>query len=93
MNYEFAKPLVRWVIDRANKITPTALDRALTELRLAYPAECTYAMMNLVDSHDTDRVSSMAKIPIASTTRRIASRKAIRTTPASPVLPTMQSSG
>ncbi len=63
MNYEFAKPLVHWVIDRANKITPTALDRALAELRLAYPAECTYAMMNLVDSHDTDRVSSMAKNP------------------------------
>ncbi|MCX5639350.1 MAG: alpha-amylase family glycosyl hydrolase [Planctomycetota bacterium] len=63
MNYEFAKPLVRWVIDRTNKITPTALDGALAELRLAYPAECTYAMMNLLDSHDTDRVSSMAKNP------------------------------
>ena len=63
MNYEFAKPAIRWVIDRTNKITPTALDEALAQLRLAYPAECTYAMMNLVDSHDTDRVASMAKNP------------------------------
>ena len=63
MNYEFAKPAIRWVIDRKNKITPTALDEALAQLRLAYPAECTYAMMNLVDSHDTDRVASMAKNP------------------------------
>jgi glycosidase len=63
MNYEFAKPAIHWVIDRNNKITPTALDQALAQLRLAYPAECTYAMMNLVDSHDTDRVASMAKNP------------------------------
>lgn len=63
MNYEFAKPLIRWVIDRTNKITPTVLDDSLAELRLAYPAESTYAMMNLLDSHDTDRVSSMAKNP------------------------------
>ena len=63
MNYEFAKPAIRWVIDRRNKIAASALDAALAQLRLAYPAECTYSMMNLLDSHDTDRVASMAKNP------------------------------
>ena len=63
MNYEFAKAAVKWVIDRKNKISASACDAALAQLRLAYPAECTYVMMNLVDSHDTDRVASMAKNP------------------------------
>jgi len=63
MNYEFAKPAVQWVIDRNLRIKPSELDRRLAELRVAYPAESTYAMMNLVDSHDTDRVASMALNP------------------------------
>lgn len=63
MNYEFAKPAVQWVIDRKLKIPASELDRRLAELRVAYPAECSYAMMNLLDSHDTDRVASMALNP------------------------------
>lgn len=63
MNYEFAKPAVQWAIDRTMRIKPSELDRRLSELRAAYPAECTYAMMNLLDSHDTDRVASMALNP------------------------------
>lgn len=63
MNYEFAKPAVNWVIDRANRISASEFDRRLAELRLAYPAECTYAMMNLLGSHDTDRIASMALNP------------------------------
>jgi glycosidase len=63
MNYEFAKPAVQWAIDRKVRISPTELDRRLAELRVAYPAECSYAMMNLLDSHDTDRVASMALNP------------------------------
>jgi glycosidase len=63
MNYEFAKAAVAWVIDRTKKITASEFERRLAELRLAYPSECTYAMMNLLDSHDTDRVASMARNP------------------------------
>jgi glycosidase len=63
MNYEFAKPVVEWVGNRAKKITVTELDRRLAEVRLAYPAEAHYALMNLLDSHDTDRVASMMKNP------------------------------
>ena len=63
MNYEFAKPAIAWVIDRTKKIRAGELDARLAELRIAYPAEAGYAMMNLVDSHDTDRVASMARNP------------------------------
>jgi glycosidase len=63
MNYEFAKPAVQWVIDRASRIPASELDRRLAELRNAYAPECSYAMMNLIDSHDTDRVASMALNP------------------------------
>ena len=34
------------------------MDRRLAELRHAYPAEATYALQNLLDSHDTDRIVS-----------------------------------
>ncbi|MFM8558717.1 MAG: hypothetical protein ACKOC6_03785 [bacterium] len=54
---------MQWVIDRKLKIPASELDRRLAELRVAYPAECSYAMMNLLDSHDTDRVASMALNP------------------------------
>ena len=59
MNYRFADAAVAWIGFEERKITPTELDRRLAELRLAYPAEATYALMNLVGSHDTDRLVSM----------------------------------
>ena len=59
MNYRFADAAIAWIGFEDRKITPTALDQRLAELRLAYPAEATYALMNLVDSHDTDRMVSM----------------------------------
>jgi glycosidase len=63
MNYEFAKPAIRWALDRKNKLTASELDARLAELRLAYPSEITYVMQNLIDSHDTDRVVSMSLNP------------------------------
>ncbi|MFO0826852.1 MAG: alpha amylase N-terminal ig-like domain-containing protein [Phycisphaerales bacterium] len=63
MNYPFAEGAIAWIGNRAKKITPTELDRRLSELRLAYPSEATYVLQNLVDSHDTDRVASMMMNP------------------------------
>lgn len=63
MNYPFAEAAIAWVGHRAGKITPSELDRRLAELRLAYPAEVTYCLMNLLDSHDTDRIVSMLANP------------------------------
>ena len=59
MNYRFADPVVAWVGNVERKLSVSALDARLAELRLAYPDEATYAMMNLVGSHDTDRIASM----------------------------------
>jgi len=59
MNYRFAEPVVAWVGNVERRITPSELDRRLLELRLAYPEEATYALMNLTNSHDTDRLTSM----------------------------------
>lgn len=72
MNYEFARAAVTWVCNRrqspereqgARKITATEIDQRLAKLRLAYPAAATYVLQNLVDSHDTDRLVSMALNP------------------------------
>lgn len=63
MNYEFARTVVRWLFDRARKIPASAAAARLAELRLAYPVAATYALQNLVNSHDTDRLASMALNP------------------------------
>lgn len=63
MNYEFAKAVTSWIFDRQHKIGARELAARLAELRLAYPAAATYALQNLVSSHDTDRLASMAQNP------------------------------
>ena len=63
MNYEFARTVVQWLFDRARKIPAGAAAARLAELRLAYPEAATYAVQNLVNSHDTDRLASMAWNP------------------------------
>ncbi len=63
MNYEFARAVVAWAFNRKRKITVSELDRKLAELRLAYPSKANYVVQNLLDSHDTDRLVSMALNP------------------------------
>ena len=63
MNYEFSKVAVAWIFDKKWKITPSEADRRFRELRLAYPLEATLVLQNLMNSHDTDRVASMAHNP------------------------------
>ncbi len=58
MNYPFAETILHWVRDRQHKISVSEMDRRLAELRRAYPAEATYTLQNLMDSHDTDRLVS-----------------------------------
>jgi glycosidase len=58
MNYPFAETMLKWVRDRQHRISCSEMDRRLAELRHAYPAEATYALQNLLDSHDTDRIVS-----------------------------------
>ncbi len=63
MNYPFAESLLHWIRDKDRKITTSELDRRLAELRRAYPAQATYVLQNLVDSHDTDRLVSKLRHP------------------------------
>ncbi len=63
MNYEFAKAAVSWIFDRKTAIGATELESRFAELRLAYPTESTHIVQNLIDSHDTDRLVSMAANP------------------------------
>ena len=58
MNYfGFAIPVKGWLVD--NHLTPTRFARQLDARRDALPAADAYAMQNLMDSHDTDRLASM----------------------------------
>ena len=63
MNYEFARTVVSWLFDRGQKIGASAAASRFKELQLAYPEAATYVLQNLVDSHDTDRIASMAFNP------------------------------
>ena len=63
MNYPFAEAAVAWIGHRERKIQASECDRRLAELRMAYPREASYALMNLLGSHDTDRLASMLENP------------------------------
>ncbi len=63
MNYPFARAAIEWIGHRERKISASECAGRLAALRLAYPSEATYALQNLVSSHDTDRVASMMLNP------------------------------
>lgn len=74
MNYRFRKNVlgfargVGWKDNDnngANEIvglTPSTFDRALTAVREDYPAPATAAMLNLIDSHDTNRALTVLSL-------------------------------
>jgi len=58
MNYHgFAFPVKGFLID--GSLAPSGAVLQLNERRNEYPREMQYAMQNLMDSHDTDRLASM----------------------------------
>lgn len=63
MNYQFGQQVIYWALYDRMKSKVSDMDHALAELRLAYPRAATYVMQNLFDSHDTDRLASMALNP------------------------------
>ena len=63
MNYRFARALKNFVINRKDKITPQGFIDSLNTLYKQYPFENNYVMMNLLDSHDVERISSMTVNP------------------------------
>ncbi len=63
MNYPLAKAMVKFFIDKKNRYSVSEFDAELARLRAVYPQETNHILMNLIDSHDTDRVASMIRNP------------------------------
>ena len=63
MNYRWAEQTGHFFKDRKNKITVSAFDRNLATLRRDYRPEATAVLMNLMGSHDTDRLASQIVNP------------------------------
>ena len=58
MNYRWAREVCHFFIDDKNKITASEFNKRLAALRDDYRSEANDVLMNLLDSHDTDRLSS-----------------------------------
>lgn len=56
MNYQFAKALFRFF---GNHAKPAVLAENLAKLRTSYPDQSNQVMMNVTNTHDTDRLASM----------------------------------
>jgi cyclomaltodextrinase / maltogenic alpha-amylase / neopullulanase len=63
MNYRVADATKSFFVDRRNAIAPSEFDKRLEALRADANDTSNFAMMNLMDSHDTDRVASMIVNP------------------------------
>ncbi|MEW6511998.1 MAG: glycoside hydrolase family 13 protein [Bacteroidota bacterium] len=59
MNYRLARELCHFFIDKKNRISPSEFDRRLRTIRDDYGPDATAVLMNLVGSHDVDRIGSM----------------------------------
>ena len=58
MNYRFARALKNFVINRKDRIGPQGFVDSLNTLFKQYPKENYYVMMNLLCSHDVERIGS-----------------------------------
>jgi len=63
MNYNFAFAVNNFFIARDKKIGIDEFKEKLEEIFNSYPMETCHILMNLLDSHDTDRLSSMILNP------------------------------
>jgi len=58
MNYRWAREVDHFFKDHRNRITATEFDKRLKGLRSDYRDDVNRVLMNLMDSHDTDRLAS-----------------------------------
>ncbi len=63
MNYNFAVAVKGLFIDKKTETTVSEFIDELKKIDTTYPEENLNLLMNLMDSHDTDRLSSMIKNP------------------------------
>ncbi|MCL5028656.1 MAG: alpha-amylase family glycosyl hydrolase [Bacteroidetes bacterium] len=63
MNYRFAQAVKNFVVDIKDQISPEAFTDSIKILMKEYPKDNFYALQNLVDSHDVDRIGSQIVNP------------------------------
>ena len=63
MNYRFARDVKKFVIDIKEQITPAAFADSINTLIQEYSPENIFAVQNLMDSHDVDRIASQIVNP------------------------------
>jgi cyclomaltodextrinase len=63
MNYRFTRAINQFAIDEKNKIDAAAFADSIMRISSDYPKETVYALQNLVDSHDMERIASQIVNP------------------------------
>jgi len=63
MNYRFARAVKNYAVDRQKQINAREFVDSLNNLYAQYPKENNYVMMNLLDSHDVERIASQIVNP------------------------------
>ena len=63
MNYQFAQAAVGFFVDRKTAVSGSAFAARLNKLLDSYDPQKAQLLLNLMDSHDTDRVVSMIANP------------------------------
>ncbi|MGH7457306.1 MAG: alpha-amylase family glycosyl hydrolase, partial [bacterium] len=63
MNYRFADAMLKYFADNQNAFDAKQLNAQLQQVRNDYPTDVNYVLMNLMDSHDTERLASMVVNP------------------------------
>ena len=58
MNYRWAALCTNYFIDKKNKINATQFAERLQKLASSIPDQTNFILLNLMDSHDTDRLAS-----------------------------------
>ncbi len=59
MNYRFRNAVIHFFA--MDSTLPSQFDRALADIRTAYPDSVPWALQNLIDSHDTERYLTLCK--------------------------------
>jgi glycosidase len=63
MNYRFTKAVKEFIIDQKTQITPSAFADSVKIIAEQYNKENLYALMNLLGSHDAERLASVVVNP------------------------------
>jgi len=63
MNYRFTRAVKHFISDQKNKIAPQGFVDSIKAIQKDLPQENLYVLMNLLGSHDTERLSSLIVNP------------------------------